>query len=206
MENCVLCDIPVRDTGRILFQDDFFFVTPSLGPIVEGHLLICSKEHLPAMGYLDKEWGRKLRTIREKIEQIFLEVYGEKALMFEHGEIKGVCKSSGTCIDHLHLHILPLNISLREKIIQDGFGVQEIESLKELADYVKQKKPYLFVHDKNGRYVSISRENIPSQYLRRITAEKIGEEQWGWREFPRKAIFEETLLRLRPFFQKSSSR
>jgi len=192
----------LKEKERILFQNEHFFLTPSLGPLVEGHLLACSKEHLTAMGYLDKDWGRKLRSIRQKVESVFQDIYNSKVLLFEHGEVKVYreCKSSGSCVDHMHLHFLPLELSLREDLAEDGMNIQEIDGLAKLCDFVNKNKSYLFVQDKSGKYVATFDYNIPSQYLRQLVAEKIELQEWDWKKYPRKDLFEKSLSTLQKKF------
>lgn len=45
-ETCRFCYPPEKE--RILYATENFYVMASLGPIVEGYLLIVSKKHIPA--------------------------------------------------------------------------------------------------------------------------------------------------------------
>ena len=46
-ETCRFCYPPEKE--RILYATENFYVMASLGPIVEGYLLIVSKKHIPAI-------------------------------------------------------------------------------------------------------------------------------------------------------------
>jgi len=152
------------------------------------------------MGYLDISFGRELRTIREKVEEVFQEFYSSKVLLFEHGEIKSSCRTAGSCINHMHLHFLPLELSLREDLIEDGAKIKDLEGLTELNSFVDKNNPYLFINDLSGRYVATFNQETPTQYLRALVGRKIGLKEWNWRLYPRWKIFGETLLKLQGKF------
>jgi len=189
MDDCQYCDefehgfLEVRGQNwgnRILFESENFLVFPALGPIVEGHLLLASKRHYIGMGEVPAKLYRELETVQEKVRKVLTENY-EAPLFFEHGPTSR-SRKGGCCLEHAHLHAIPLRISIFEEIARN-FSGRNINGLNELKKQFIKGVPYLFLEEgKKKRYLFEIPGIIPSQYLRQIIAQKIGKpERWDWR-------------------------
>ena len=89
VNNCPFCEKSKNGpeyVDRILYKSDNFVVFPSLGQIVEGHLLIASREHYIAMGEIPSKFYSELNSVCQKARRVLTENY-ESPLFFEHGPI-----------------------------------------------------------------------------------------------------------------------
>jgi len=165
--------------NKILYESDNFVVFPSLGQIVEGYLLITPKKHYIAIGEIPSELYPELDFVCKKVRKVISDNY-EKPIFFEHGPISSE-KRAGCCIEHAHFHAVPVKVD----ILSDLAKYFKYHKIKTFADIKKQFKkgiPYFYYESNVGkRYVFEVPKSIPSQYIRRIIASKIGKpEIWDW--------------------------
>jgi hypothetical protein len=148
-----------------------------------------------------------LKTTR----RVLREVYNSDILVFEHGPRVG-CYRGGGCLDHAHLHIVPVSLNLIEKMalnflkalsINDYYRLERISAFERLkALYDSQKASYLFVETNDlKRYMTEVNFIIPSQYLRKIIAFSIGRpDEWNWKEKPDYETLNKTIEKLQGKF------
>lgn len=185
-----------RIKDYILHETPNFLVFPSVGPLVEGHLLIVPKKHCYSIAGLPPDFYEELEALVKSVGQLLTKEYC-KPIFFEHGTVSSLA-NGGTSIDHAHLHALPLNLGLTQ-ILNKKFAKKEIVFLKELKKFFKDEKPYLFFQTPSGqRFCYEVQGRLESQYLRKIIAENIGRSRyWNWRYYPRTKCFLKTLKQLR---------
>jgi len=189
MHNCQYCDefekgyieIDGQNIGnRELFRSDNFVVFPTLGPLVEGHILIASKEHYIGVGEIPITLHQELEEVQDKFRKALTENYAIP-LFFEHGPTSST-KKGGSCIEHAHIHAIPLEIEILEEIAED-FEYTEINDFGALTRQFATDVPYFFYEDNKGqRYLFVLPSDAPSQYIRPILAHKINQPgKWDWR-------------------------
>ncbi len=185
-----------RYNKRILIETGGFFVVPSLGALVPGHVLILPKRHYYSVGEIADTDLAQFELLTQRVQSLLLRLYGSCS-SFEHGCVEGVGKA-GACIDHAHLHMLPLKTDLREGI-QSRFGPgAEIHRFSELGQYVSQQIPYLYYRSPNGSSRAYEALQAPSQFFRQlIYATAHTTAPWDWKKDLRVAIVEETYESLR---------
>src|SRR5690242_17652705 len=69
---------------RILLETSNFVVTPGLGQIVEGYLLVITKSHFTSMGELPPRLFPEFDWLVQQSCEILQSVYGVDCLQFEH--------------------------------------------------------------------------------------------------------------------------
>src|SRR4051812_36246748 len=79
---------------------------PSIGALVPGHLLVCPLEHVPSLGALDAQTFDSVMRLSTDLEAALAREFGANSLVFEHGP--GTKSAAGSCVDHAHLHIVPM--------------------------------------------------------------------------------------------------
>ena len=97
--------------NRILLQTDHFLVVPGLGQISEGYLLVITKSHSTSMAEIPSALDDELQNTIEICCSVLSEVYGNPCAIFEHGGSK-VRKGPACCVDHAHVHLLPLDANI----------------------------------------------------------------------------------------------
>ena len=179
--------------SRLLKEMRHFRLMPPLGSFVEGGLLLTTKEHVLSMAYLSKEGYVELKTFVAEIVANVRRHYGCSPLIFEHAPLaegeKGTC-----CVDHAHFNIFPATVDVHS-LLKD-FPHRTIRNFEELES-MRERGGYLFLQDNQeiGRIYETG--IVPSQYIRRIIAAKLGfPERWHWRDYLGLAEIQKTLVTL----------
>jgi diadenosine tetraphosphate (Ap4A) HIT family hydrolase len=189
MEGCQFCEEikeralqiwGIRFSRHTIIESENFIVIPTLGHIVEGYLLIVSKEHFISCGGIPSEMYPELEEIKEKVARILSDNY-TTPLFFEHGPASQNRKG-GCCIDHAHIHAVPVNVNITGELAKH-FSYREIDSFEDLKEQFEKGQHYFFLEDHSKkRYLFDLPDVVPSQYIRKVIAQKIGKpERWDWR-------------------------
>ncbi|SRR6266545_262798 len=184
--------------GRILYRSQHFVLLPSLGQIVEGHLLIVPTSHDTALADVTLSSAEELSELRSFVRRGMAETYGS-IIFFEHG-VRG--KQAGGCgIDHAHLHAVPF-ASSREPIedLKNRHPLKFVAGISEIPHQVAPDSSYLYYEQTNGQAWACEIDFVPSQYLRKCVAESLGTKSWDWRECGREEVFVRALERLSRVF------
>lgn len=144
-EICRFCYPPEKE--RILYTTEHFYVMVSLGPIVEGYLLIISKEHIGACLHLPEDYWDEFKALKDKVKDILTRVYGG-CIFYEHGKT-GSCILEG--LDHIHcyhahLHCIPARVSLNQ-CIENELVDRQFDSLDGCFAKKNKLDRYLLVED-----------------------------------------------------------
>lgn len=204
--NNACCDLgsELVKKKKILFESDNFFVMPTVGPIdTEGYLLICSKKHYVGICGTPVKLYPELKEVTNYVESILNETYGIPTIAFEHGPLIGNC-SGGNCLDHSHLHILPLERIIMEptmlKIfrglnLKNSMKIQKTRGFEDLSQmWEKQSTSYFFVRENSGsEYTTEVNMHLPPQYIRQIVAESKNSSQWDWKKYPGQDVVNKTM-------------
>lgn len=164
--------------GRIRLESKIFYIYPSIGSLVPGHLLIVPKRHCTALSLLDTEELIELSEILEDIGKLNSVLFESQPnhFAFEHG-ILDLNKSMMTCVDHAHLHILPVSINHKLLKLSTAIPVK----LSELNTIKFHDPDYILYGDLNNHFVDCGRDKHP-QYLRKMIHENLQlTGNWNWR-------------------------
>ncbi len=183
-----LADRSIMDTGR-------FRVVPTLGQIVEGHVLVIPVEHICALASLQNDQMQELEDLSNRLRSTLSDMYGG-CVFFEHG-VRG--QGAGGCgIDHAHLHALPVVADGVLEVLTRQFEGTRIYSLAAIKGSIPKNSPYLFFEDASAKRYVFRVDSLPSQYLRKLVAKSIGKSDWDWRECGYERQFISTMRRLSP--------
>jgi diadenosine tetraphosphate (Ap4A) HIT family hydrolase len=186
---CRLCTIvsklpqkreDIEDT--LLYQTEHFEWIPGLGSFVEGYSLIVSKSHVFNTGCFSLEVLEEIEHIILYAKKILKEIYKKDSVVFEHGSMGGR-QYAGSCIEHQHLHILPIEIPGIPDILRRKFEKHTIDSIDALRDFNQKKVPYIYCMDNSGCHHVFEAPILARQYLRQVFAQESGKPyDWDWRE------------------------
>jgi len=165
--------------GRVLLDDGEIVVVPSLGPLVVGHVLIVPRRHYLSVGALTAQSMQRFVSLYARVWDFLHEKFGH-CVAFEHGCADGG-QRGGACIDHAHMHLLPVCVSLAEKLSVIGKS-EIIKDLGELRRWHAGRKAYVFYESPDRVKRAWSVDIIPSQLLRMNIAAELGKSsEWDWR-------------------------
>jgi diadenosine tetraphosphate (Ap4A) HIT family hydrolase len=187
--------------SRTLASTEHFKIVVGLGALREGYLLVLPSAHIRCMGYLSQpEHFLELACILKKIREVCEAHYQSPLIFFEHGNYSDD-KPGGSCLDHAHIHCLPLTQSISQ-ILDTQLSGHPIQQLMELRKPILAQKSYLFVENQAGqRFAYLVPDHLPSQYMRRIWASLVAKDDlWDWDVFLGKENILKTYQELRPYF------
>jgi diadenosine tetraphosphate (Ap4A) HIT family hydrolase len=187
--DCLFCSIqesssPSNPEDEIIDESENFYAKAALGHFVFGYTLIIPKEHFPSFAYVPENLFPELETFRNSVLDKLHDLCPHSITVMEHGALSRG-KRGGACIDHAHLHLMPLAADLYSTL-GERFSFLELRSISEVRRFKEAAVPYLY-YQREGRRshgVGLS-EDIPSQMLRQVACHALGTpELWDWRKMP----------------------
>lgn len=194
------CEFCNRKREEIIGESENLYITPSLGQIVEGYTLICTKKHILSFSQLPEQFYAELERLKEKVKRMLSEIYCSP-LFFEHGAVSE--KEHGSCcINHAHLHCVPFNLDIFEEIIRHSKLIPK--QIIDILELKNQHKEYFYYENQQGKkWMFELNQRFPRQYLRQIISVKAGvPEKWDWRIFPEHKRFSSTKEKLSEKWQR----
>lgn len=208
--NCFFCEgehftlnhmLGLEAESSVIYEDENVFVLPDIAPVVKGHYLIATQEHINSYGNADENIYASLEAAKKfLITNVF---HTDNVLFWEHGAV--VSHSAGGCIDHAHLHALPMIQGLDIDSYLDSLDYinsprQDLtfESLKQLA---LSKQPYISYEYGNGGKFFRCVKWLPTQFFRLMISQYQPQEyNWKFRykEEDSLALFRSTLEMAKP--------
>lgn len=172
------CDLPIN---RIVYKGEHWVVWPTIGAIVPGYVLIVSKKHRLSLMDCDKEEVVELEFLLTQTRNMLENIYHYPCIAFEHGSGCGI-GNKPSCIDHCHLHVLPLKEDIFNMVDIKKFQIVQVESIKSLCKNKKQQLPYLLYQNHAQQFFIMYTDTYISQYFRQLVALSEGiAEKWNWR-------------------------
>jgi ATP adenylyltransferase len=187
-------------TSRMLLKTDQFFVVPSIGALIPGHVLLLPRTHHYSVGEIPETELRDFESLAVKSREIVSTIYGA-CTSFEHGCIEGVGRA-GACIDHAHLHLLPLEQNLRPEIDKRfGPGIP-VGQFADLRQFLFRRTPYLYYQDSSGSARAYQASIAPTQFFRQLVSTAVADSSpWDWKADLRVPVVRQTYERLRIAFR-----
>lgn len=171
-----------RLNRRPVWLSDVIAVTPTIGPLTSGHLLMLPRRHATSFGQLSgAEWSGVV-TALAGVESILTRRFGG-AIAFEHGT-SGAPMAGGCGIDHAHMHLVPQATPLKVLPPVPNASWRQLDDgwCDDLQALAARMTPYVYMRTVEGtRFVTAAR-SLPSQFVRRWVAEQLGTAGWDWKE------------------------
>ena len=210
--DCLFCSIqeithPSNPEDEIIDESENFYAKAALGQFVFGYTLIISKEHFPSFAYVPEHLFPELEAFRSNVLDKLHDLCQHPITIMEHGALNR-CQRWGACIDHAHLHLMPLAPDLYP-ILSERFSFAELESVSEVRRFRDAEVPYLYHQREGFRSYGVGlSQDVPSQMLRQIACQALGTpELWDWRNRPLRDVlqrFKSEYMRLAVAARKSS--
>lgn len=201
MKECPFCNIDKNKIENTILEEfKYFYITPSLGSLVDGYILIISKRHVNSMSELEKEEMEEYKFIVDEYREIFKSIYKKHPIVFEHGTPNKESEMKASSIVHAHTHIVNHNY-INEKDMICNLNFKKINSLNDF----RVKDNYLFyIGPKNQMYISQKFDSI-SQIMRIEIAKDLGDENiYDWRKNDFKNNMISTIKAIKNYNKKSN--
>ena len=187
--------------SRIVATTHKFVIMPMVGPLVPGYLLIVPKDHYLSISQLPKEQIEELKIVKEELKKVFEEHYG-KSVFYEHGALSCSAKG-GSCSDHAHLHIVAVDIDVKDKFGQYGYELRKLDDYSEIINQKQRNIPYLYYENQKWEMFLADAPIVESQFIRKLIAKDIDAlDRALWNENIRIDWMIEIVKKLRPHFEK----
>jgi diadenosine tetraphosphate (Ap4A) HIT family hydrolase len=141
--------LSIEKVDTILHETKNFVVTPTVGSLVEGWLLIISKSHFVSGGQLEESYFKELQDLINLVRQR-LENLQKQLFVFEHGPCS-LLQTTGCGIDHLHFHIVPLDFNLFVKAKEYSPFSWSTANLLSTKKFFLKGLPYLYLECPSGK-------------------------------------------------------
>lgn len=194
MTNCKLCTA-LKDANstnpslwnKKLYETESFVILPTIGPFVQGHVIIVSKAHFPSLSSMGIG---KISECYDLISRI-IETQEVDILFTEHGSFNQ--QDGGACIVHTHIHVIPemgqyfdvLNDVLPDRNTEDKFA--------KFSDLNTIDFPYILNLNSKGRLAVYEAYNAHSQMMRKAICAKANRTDWDWERDPKVGVIESTV-------------
>lgn len=171
--NCVFCQ---ADETLKIHETKNLFVLFDPYPLVEGHMMISSKEHYGCAGELPEEFLEELLFLKEKVSLILRKTYGVVSF-YEHGRAGGcmVTDPGNRFCHHFHLHALPF-VGNIHKNLDEQFKSKPVNNFSIVRDYFEGYGEYLYFENslQQGQFYLAEGQTVPPHHLRTLIAESLG--------------------------------
>lgn len=171
-----LFNLPTDET--ILFENENIYVKVDISPLCIGHILIVTNSHYLNFYETSKEIKQDVIRIKEKIKDIYKQVYNADVLFFEHGSAQP--GYAGSSIDHAHLHCVPYKFDITDSL-NDLLGTPIKCDILSLNDF-NNEFSYIYLEKNDNEKLIYKVEQLPSQFLRKLLSEKNGDIEYLWQE------------------------
>ena len=179
MKGCKFCELDKSIYyNKAIEETKNFLVVPALGALVEGYVMIVSKEHANSIIELDNDVLKEYNELIEKYRDLYKDFYGKYPIVFEHGtpDINGLCTS---CVTHAHSHIVNHNYKDEDEIIKN-LNFERINSIDDIKN-----QNYIFYQNPLGEKFVTYKYKPERQMMRQLIAKDLGlAEKYNWREYP----------------------
>lgn len=179
------CPRPIYD--KILFNVGSCVVTPTLGSIIPGWLLIIPREPATNFSYWQAETGiNPAGLVSDVLRQA--DATTLRTIWFEHGPAVHGSKI-GCGVDHAHIHLLvepPFTDEEFFSAIQKSSAMHwREERLAHVYNSIRRGSSYLLAASGEHALVAENVESVGSQFFRRVIARIIGQsEAWNYKTHP----------------------
>ena len=183
--------------SRILHSTNHLRVFPTLGQLTEGHLLIAPLFHSESFSILSAEALDEAERLVASFRRELTASYGASVIAFEHG-IRSI-EAGGCGISHAHMHVLPYTDDGGiTAALSAQFKLQGISRLHDIEATLPAGYSYLFYENNQAQRFVCHVKSIPSQFMRKLTADHMLNPHWDWRERQVEQSLLETVGRFQP--------
>ena len=173
-----------RYVRRVILDTTAFAAVPSLGPLTDGHLLLCPRAHLRSAAALPEAAHAEYEAVKAELIQRLTMTYDASVHIFEHGMAASGERTVCT-VDHAHVHVVPLPERLDDLGLTGAEWLEFDGGLDTLAALTSGREYVMYAPPRGRPRVCVA---IPgqfeSQYMRRVIASALGSSGWDWRTVP----------------------
>ena len=179
MCGCPFCNMDkTKLVNTILEETKYFYITPSLGSLVDGYILIISKRHINSMSELNAEEIKEYKILIKKYREIFKNIYSKYPIVFEHGTPDLRDDNTASSVIHAHTHVVNHNykneIVLIEKL--------KFKRINKIENRLLNKNYIFYISPNDDMYITNKFQSV-SQLMRIEIANDLNLiDKYDWRK------------------------
>ena len=179
IQKCPFCNIDKTElVNTILDETNYFYITPSLGSLIEGYILITTKRHVNSMSELTIDEMQEYKILIKKYREVFKKIYHKYPIIFEHGTPNLKDSINASSVIHAHTHVVNHNYK-NENILIEKLKFKRIDKLE---NKLSNKNYIFYISPKNEIYITNEFEPI-SQFMRIEIAKDLNMlDKYDWRK------------------------
>jgi SAM-dependent methyltransferase len=154
------------NTGAIFHRLGNLYLTTDIAPLVFGHFLIISDLHVTAFAKRLPQDLSELEAMCSFVNSVYEREFGTSALFVEHGA--GTDSLGGACIDHAHIHCLPLTDDVANRVLEE-IAPRHDRGWAAAARISSENRPYLLTIRGND-IRACDASDFSTQHLRRVVS------------------------------------
>lgn len=191
--DCILCRtvsrIPSRstppsirliDSANPIIQAPNLLLIPDIQPIVPGHCLIVTRQHITSFSRATPEIWDELSAIKVAvIANRGADVGGY--FFFEHGSSTSA-PAAGGCISHAHIHFIPAHVDMVRYLAPASAVPIAMKEIGMRDTLPPPDVDYLYYEDMTGRSCTVPTpiNPLPRQFVRQAVAAELSLTDWDW--------------------------
>ena len=179
IQKCPFCNIDnTKLANTILDETKYFYITPSLGSLIEGYILITTKRHVNSMSELTVDEMEEYKILIKKYREILKKIYKKYPIIFEHGtpDLKDSIRASS--VIHAHTHVVNHNYENENALIEN----LKFKRINKLENKFSNKNYIFYISPQNDIYITNEFESV-SQFMRIEIAKDLNlVDKYDWRK------------------------
>lgn len=113
---------------------------------------------------------------------------GGNLLEAEHGSTEEC--DAGACVTHTHIHLMP-GFRKHHTFLDNSLRV--VGKFPVLTGIHGFNQPYILLRANLGNVTMFNADSVPTQTIRRVLCNRLGQPNWDWRTEPRNELIAETV-------------
>lgn len=198
IHGCVFCYL---DKKIVIHRGKSFSLIVDPYPLVTGHMMIVSHVHYSCVADVDISDQDEYFAFKDTVEAWYKR-QNIPWISYEHGRAGGCLLSkTGEC-HHMHVHFLPHDMRLNQKIQKDFSGYLAPKG-QDIGSFSHAFGHYLFAQDAYDGpvFYPVHTKKVPPHYIRTLIAEHLHQrEKKNWQSYTAYQICPKTLQTLRQAF------
>jgi histidine triad (HIT) family protein len=169
---CVFCTR--AENPAPLFETPTLYVMPDKFPLVPGHTLIISREHLPCYGAACRRTLQELDAAAATVRRFLAAAYGRPVVTWENG-------GAGQSVFHAHLHLIPVASAALPPEVAAHPDVAPVEGWDDVCGHYAQQRSYRYLQVAERRHLlsGYSPALAPiTVWLAQLTGLQFGPQGW----------------------------
>lgn len=194
---CPFCNMDnTKIENTILDETKCFYITPALGSLTEGYILITSKRHINSMSELNYDEMNEYKILLEKYRQIFKRIYNKYPIVFEHGTPDSKNKIKASSVIHAHTHVVNHNYKFENDLIEN----MKFKKINRVENLTSNKNYIFYINQDNDIYLTTEFKPI-SQLMRMEIAKDLNLiDKYDWRKNDCRDNISLTINKLNDYF------